>query len=122
MVRRLALSVVGVLLLHGTAAAQSADGKVLFTQRCGVCHTLNSATPSILAPHLAGVGGRKAGSVEGFRYSKALSGSSIVWSEATLEQFLSAPGKMVPGTRMAVSIPDAKQRTAIVRYLVGQRK
>jgi cytochrome c len=106
------------LLLPGAASAQQADGERLFRQRCGTCHSLEPGQ-NRTGPHLSGVIGRKAGSVEGARYSAALRESGIVWEGGTLATFLAAPRQMVPGTSMTVGVPNAAQRAAIIGYLEG---
>ena len=50
------------------AAADAAHGKVVF-QTCAACH---SDKPDAIGPSLKGVYGRKAGSLEDFRYSPAM--------------------------------------------------
>lgn len=87
-------------------------------RRCGSCHSLESGQ-NRTGPHLSGVIGRKAGSVEGARYSAALRESGIVWEGGTLDTFLAAPRQMVPGTSMTVGVPNAAQRAAIIGYLEG---
>ncbi|MFD2138130.1 c-type cytochrome [Novosphingobium resinovorum] len=37
-----------------------------------MCHTTNTGGANKLGPNLAGVSGRKAGSIPGFRYSPAM--------------------------------------------------
>ncbi|RUV59553.1 c-type cytochrome [Mesorhizobium sp. M5C.F.Ca.IN.020.29.1.1] len=113
-----ALLVAGGLLLPGAASAQQADGERLFRQRCGSCHSLEPGQ-NRTGPHLSGVIGRKAGSVEGARYSAALRESAIVWEGRTLDTFLAAPRRMVPGTSMTVGVPNPAQRAAIIGYLEG---
>lgn len=113
-----ALLVAGGLLLPGAASAQQADGERLFRQRCGSCHSLEPGQ-NRTGPHLSGVIGRKAGSVEGARCSAALRESAIVWEGGTLDTFLAAPRQMVPGTSMTGGVPNAAQRAAIIRYLEG---
>nr|WP_258123896.1 c-type cytochrome [Mesorhizobium onobrychidis] len=113
-----ALLSAGCLLLPTAASAQQADGERLFRQRCGACHSLEPGQ-NRAGPHLSGVIGRKAGSVEGARYSAALRESDIVWDGGTLDTFLAAPRQMVPGTSMTVGVPNAAQRTAIILYLEG---
>lgn len=108
----------GGLLLPAAAFAQQADGERLFRQRCGTCHSLEPGQNRV-GPHLSGVIGRMAGSVEGVRYSAALRESGIVWEGGTLDTFLSAPRQMVPGTSMTVGVPNAAQRAAIIVYLEG---
>lgn len=107
--------------LAGLSAAQAegdaARGQTQFTSRCSSCHALAAAEAKPMGPHLQDVFGRKAGSVEGARYSKALPASSIVWDEVTLDNFLAAPAKAVPGTSMMIGVPNAQDRADIVAYL-----
>lgn len=53
-----------------------------------------------VGPHLVGVIGREAGAVEGFKYSKAMEGSGLVWDAETLTGFLTKPKKYLKGTKM----------------------
>lgn len=104
-------------LLGATAAPafaqDAAAGGADFKQRCQTCH---AGPPNAIAPNLAGVVGRKAASTS-FTYSSALKASGLTWSPATLDRFLASPAKTVPGTRMLVSTPDAKQRANLIAYL-----
>jgi cytochrome c len=97
-------------------AQEAVDGERLFRQRCGTCHALQ-AGQNKAGPHLDRIMGRKAGSVEGARYSRALQGSQIVWDEPTLDNFLANPRKSVVGTTMMIGVPNAGQRKAIIAYL-----
>lgn len=70
--KQIAAAVIATVLLALQAHAQeAADGQRLFQQRCGACHQVDS-TRNGVGPHLQGVVGRAAGSVEGFRYSPAM--------------------------------------------------
>jgi cytochrome c len=106
------------LLLPAAASAQQADGERLFRQRCSACHTVDSSQ-NRAGPHLSGVIGRTAGSVQGARYSDAMRESGIVWDAQSLDTFLAAPRQMVQGTTMTVGLPNAEQRAAIIAYLEG---
>jgi cytochrome c len=70
---------------------------------------------------LRGVVGRKAASGAFSAYSTALKKSGLTWTPATLNTFLTAPGKLVTGTRMVVMVPDARQRADIIAWLGTQR-
>jgi cytochrome c len=98
------------------AGATGPDGGTLFRQRCQGCHSVTPGQSSPLAPNLAGVVGRHAGAT-GFAYSPALKASNLVWTRDTIDRFLSGPSKLVPGTRMAIFVPDPQQRAAIVDFL-----
>ena len=41
------------------------------------------------------------------------------WTKATLDTYLAAPPKMVPGGFMVMSVPNAKDRADIVAYMGG---
>jgi cytochrome c len=105
-----------ILGMAGSAWADgdAAHGKTLFS-RCSTCHTITNQNK--VGPSLAGVVGRKAGTVEGARYSKALPASGIVWDDQTLDSFLADPARAVPGTSMMVKLPNAQDRADIIAYL-----
>ena len=74
-------------------------GKKVF-RKCKACHKLEEGKNGA-GPHLVGIFGRTAGAVEGFKYSKAMSASGIVWDTETLTAFLTKPKKYLKGTKMA---------------------
>jgi len=104
------------LLVPVAAQAQdAAAGKAVFTQ-CTACHAYKPGAVGIAAPNLYGVVGRKAASTA-FAYSAALKASKLTWDPATLNTFLKAPGKLVPGTRMVIAISNDTQRANLIAYL-----
>ncbi len=104
-----------------TGAAAAPSGQAVFDQRCSVCHSLQPA-PGKMGPPLAGVVGRKAGTAPGYAYSSAMKTSNIAWGPDTLDAFIKAPGKTVPGTKMLLGAPDAEQRAAVIQYLGSLKK
>lgn len=105
----------GLLLVPGTAVAEDKpDGAELYLTKCGGCHSL---AVNRVGPAHKGVFGRKAGAAPGYRYSPALKASPIVWDDATLERWLQNPQKLVKGSRMFLTVPEASQRKAIIAYL-----
>ena len=109
-----------LLVSTGSAAVAQTNGETLFKQRCGVCHTTTPG-PSKMGPALNGVVGRKSGSSPGFAYSDAMKKAAIRWDAASLDKYLAAPAKAVPGTKMMIAVPNAEQRAAIVAYLATQK-
>ena len=115
------LSVIGLCAacsIATSAVAQTgpaADGKAVFEQ-CAACHSLDGSNGT--GPTLSGIAGRKAGSVDGFRYSRALRSSNITWDAASLDAFVADPQSLVPGNVMPYSgMTDARQRAALIAYL-----
>jgi len=112
------------VLMCATASAQMAlpspkpaDGATLFKQQCGVCHTLSSSEPVRQGPPLSKIVGRRAGSVEGFRYSAAFAKADFSWDEAKLDAWLTNPQEVIPGAVMAYRQAKPDVRTAIINYL-----
>ena len=102
----------------GTAAAAGdpAKGERVFV-RCKACHVVEDAT-SRIGPHLVGLFGRKAGSVEGFAYSDAMKNADIVWDEATLDAYLADPRGYIPGNKRAFpGLRNENERADVVAYL-----
>lgn len=101
----------------GSSAAEAvpAEPPTAFLQ-CRSCHAVEPGKNGV-GPSLAGVAGRPAASVEGFRYSDALRNSGITWTREALDQFLAGPSRMVPGTRMVQMVRDEEQRKAVIDYL-----
>jgi len=83
---------------------------------CRTCHAVEPGKNGV-GPTLAGIVGSKAGDVAGYQFSPALKQSGIVWSRATLDQWLAGPIKMVPGTKMVINVSDPAKRKEIIDYL-----
>jgi cytochrome c len=96
----------------------AARGKLVFEKRCTGCHALNVDREG---PRLAGVFGRKAGSVPGFTYSAGLKNLDLTWNETTLEKWLSGPDMVVPDTNMGFYVPKAEERRDVIAYFKEQR-
>lgn len=120
MIKTASILVLTALALCPSIAAAEGDasrGEKLFT-RCSACHTVNGKNK--IGPSLAGVVGRKAGSVEGPRYSKALAQSGLIWTEENLDAYLAAPATLVRGTTMTVRISKGQDRQDLISYLKAQ--
>ncbi|MET1757030.1 cytochrome C [Novosphingobium sp. RD2P27] len=102
-------------LSPGEGRGEAPDPPAAFAV-CRSCHTVTPGRHGA-GPSLAGVWGAKAGSLPGYAYSEALKSSGIVWDAETLDTWLQAPTKMVPGTRMIIGIPNAEARKAVIEYL-----
>ena len=107
--------ILSVLMLTGVAHADTkVSGEKIF-KRCISCHTF---TKNKIGPNLADIFGKKAGSVEGFKYSKAMKNSDIIWNACTLDDFLKKPRKYIKGTKMRFSgLKKKSHREAIIKYL-----
>jgi cytochrome c oxidase assembly protein Cox11 len=91
-------------------------GEKLFAAQCSGCHDLHTAK---VGPPLAGVVGRRAGSLPGYPYSHALADSGMTWDASTLDKWLTDPQQMVPGATMPMAVPNPVARRDIIAYLRG---
>ncbi len=108
-------------LSGGTAFAQAkgdaAAGKKVF-MRCVACHAVQPGAGAKMGPNLAGIVGRKSGTVAGFKYSAAMQKAKLTWNEATLDKWLAKPSAVVPGTSMAFAgLSNPVERANVIAYL-----
>jgi len=88
---------------------------------CAACHSL-APDRNMTGPSLAGIWGRKAGSLKSFeRYSPALQTSSVVWDEKTLDAWLKSPSRFIPNNHMTFAgISNAGKRADLIAFLKEQ--
>jgi len=116
----IALLSVAWLTMLSTGAVAEEPGETLFKKNCAICHTLEAGKNKI-GPSLAGVVGRKAGSVPGFAYSAANKNSGDIWDAQTLDTYLADPRKFMPGTKMVFAgLKTPEDRKALIEYLKEQ--
>ena len=99
------------------ARAQDAKhGEKLF-EECRACHSVERGVNGV-GPSLFGVFGRRAASLEDFRYSPALKRSGITWTPQTLDTYVTDPQKAVPANRMPYAgMPEARDRADLILYM-----
>ena len=90
-------------------------GKKVFKRKCKSCHAFDK---NKVGPRLDDIWDKKAGSAEGFRYSKAFKESNIVWNACTLDSFLSSPKNYIKGTKMRFrGLGKMAERGSVIAYL-----
>ena len=94
-------AVLGAVAAAQPAAAQDIDNGGKVWKKCKACHTIEEDGKNKIGPNLFGFMGRAAGTVEGFKYSKAFLEAGLTWDEETLVAWLADPRDVVRGTKMA---------------------
>jgi cytochrome c len=88
---------------------------------CTSCHQIGNGAKNRVGPHLNGVFGRSAGSVEGAKYSKSMiraGDDGLIWTEETLDAYLENPKALVSKTRMSFrGIKNTTDRSDVLAYL-----
>jgi cytochrome c len=113
----------GLLTAALLATAAHADGNAekghaIFHDKCSVCHLASADGARLLGAPLFGVVGRSAGTAPGYDCSAAMKASGIDWSNETLEHYLQAPAKVVPGTKMTFAgLKSDEQIEDVIAYL-----
>ena len=127
------LSIVVVIIvivnLFNRSDAHAADGEKIFERKCSACHDFKPKNRR-LGPHLVGLvtadglSGRRIGSVETYKYSKAMQEwykEGWKWDEVSLAIWLQNPRKMIPGTRMIFAgIKKQDEMDSLIEYLKGK--
>jgi len=100
----LGVSLAALPVLAGTAVAgDAAKGEKVF-KKCAACHAVGEGAKHKVGPELNDIFGRTAGTVDGYKYSKAMIAAGeggVVWDETTLTTYLHKPKDMIKGTKMA---------------------
>jgi cytochrome c len=120
--RTLSVILSAMMLASAAAPAQALSGNAkLGAQLFGACAACHSLTPNrnMTGPSLAGIWGRKAGTLASFdRYSPEIKASGITWNEGTLNFWLTNPAKVIPGNSMPFDGIDKPQvRADLIAYL-----
>jgi cytochrome c len=112
----LALLVAG----HAHGEGDPARGGRVF-QRCYSCHSVDLTERNLQGPNLAGVIGRRAGTLDQFEYSEAMIAAGqngLVWTEEKLDAYVIDPQALVPGTAMGpVRLSNPADRADLIAYL-----
>ncbi len=99
------------------ASTSSAEGAKVF-KKCAACHSISEGGGNKIGPALWGVLGRPAGSVSGYKYSKAMAAHGKNWSFEEMNGFLIKPKDWIKGTKMAFAgLKNAKERAAVILYM-----
>ncbi len=87
-------------------------------KKCAACHSIESGGGNKIGPALYNVVGRKIGSLNDYKYSKALLEYGKNWNFEELNGFLLKPKTWIKGTKMAYAgLRKEKDRASILLYL-----
>jgi|TARA_B100001741_G_C16490930_1_gene569637 cytochrome c len=113
----------------GSAQAESIDisallalgdidhGKKVF-KKCAACHSINQDGKNKIGPKLWNVMFRPSGSVNDYKYSKALSAYKKDWNWNEMNGFLLKPAKWIKGNKMGFAgLKNEKDRASVILYL-----
>ena len=99
------------------AQGDIASGEKIF-KKCAACHSIIKGGANKIGPALYNVVGRKVGSVDDYKYSKALNEYKKDWTFEELNGYLIKPAKWIKGTKMAFAgLRREQDRASVIKYL-----
>ncbi len=107
----------GLVVTLSIARADDDPNRAQFLTSCGTCHSAEPGAPPRQGPNLLGVYGRKAGTLEGFKYSDALKSADWAWDEEHLDKWIENAQAMRPGVVMPYRQADPAKRAKVIEYL-----
>ena len=99
------------------ASTNAAEGAKIF-KKCAACHSITEGGANKIGPALWGVLGRPAGTIQGYKYSKAMAAHGKNWSFEEMNGFLIKPKDWIKGTKMSFAgLKKAKDRASVILYM-----
>lgn len=120
---RFFVAALAVVLTLNSAAADDAAverGKHVF-KACASCHQVGPKAKNSVGPPLNGIFGRRAGTIDGIRYSDDLAragANGLVWDRDNLDLYIENPRSLVSKTRMQFrGIKEPDKRADLLAFL-----
>ena len=99
------------------AMGDLAHGEKVF-KKCTACHQIAAGGKNMIGPNLWGVIGRTSGSVNDYKYSKAMIAHAKKWSFEEMNSYLIKPQAHIKGTKMAFAgLRKEKDRASVILYM-----
>ena len=99
------------------AMGDVAHGEKVF-KKCSACHMIAAGGKNMIGPNLWSVIGRTAGSVNDYKYSKAMVAYGKEWSFEEMNSYLIKPQAYIKGTKMAFAgLRKEKDRASVILYM-----
>lgn len=114
----------GAMSTGAFAEGDAAKGEKVF-KKCKACHAADNEKNKV-GPHLVGIIGRKAASVDGYKYGKGITEAAEKigeWDEAKLVEYLADPKGYIGGkSKMTFKLKKEDQRKDVAAYLASLSK
>ncbi|AZQ65832.1 c-type cytochrome [Silicimonas algicola] len=99
--------------------AKMSNGERQFQRKCSICHSLADDDTRRAGPTLAGLFGRKAGSLPDYSYSETVQRLGFAWTEDTVDKLFDlGPDHFIPGSKMPMQrITRPEDRQDLIEFL-----
>ena len=85
--------------------------------KSGACHMIAAGGKNMIGPNLWNVIGRTAGSVNDYKYSKAMVAYGKEWSFEEMNSYLIKPQAYIKGTKGYSGLRKEKDRASVILYM-----
>lgn len=122
------VSVLGAVLfsLFVNSSAHAIDEKQAQKtyKKCAACHEIGEGAKNKVGPHLNGLEGRYAGSLDGYKFSNSMQHAGrdqqLEWNFDTLSKYLLKPRDMIKGSRMSFAgLKKQDERENLVKWMLA---
>jgi nitrite reductase (NO-forming) len=111
-------AVVAQAAASGVLAGDADAGRQVY-KKCQACHSLEPGK-NLVGPSLAGIVGKASASTANYDYSAAMKNANLTWDAETLDRYLAAPQKLVPGNKMPFpGLKTDRDRADVIAYLAS---
>jgi len=106
MKKSLMIATAAVLVIGGFTAidAEAAGAE----SKCKTCHTFDKGGSNRMGPNLFGIVGRKAGSLDGYKYGNFLKNADFTWDEENLKAWMEDSGAVAKADGKRTKMPTQR--------------
>lgn len=105
MKKTLMIASAAVLVIGGFTATEAMAGA---ESKCKTCHTFDKGGNNRMGPNLFGIVGRKAGSLEGYKYGDYLKNADFTWDEERLKAWIGDSADLARADGKKTKMPNQR--------------